>query len=144
MTNKRCSKCKLDKPLAEFYRSSSTKDGHRFECKICSNNASMEYAKAHWKTRIQPKTRGYRLQHRYGLTIQDFDKLILNQKGMCAICHEPLVVVNVDHCHKTGKVRGLLCSLCNLGVGKLRDDINILKSAIEYLNRHGTDLESNS
>lgn len=77
----------------------------------------------------------------FGLTLDDFNKLLEKQDYKCAICgfsdmsnknYFPLV----DHCHTTNKVRGLLCMNCNMGIGKLKDDVNILKSAIEYLERN--------
>lgn len=58
-----------------------------------------------------------------------------DQDGRCAICNKEMKQVNVDHCHKTQEVRGLLCTACNTGIGKLKDDISVLESAIKYLKR---------
>jgi len=58
----------------------------------------------------------------------------VDQEGKCAICFKIMDAPNVDHCHKTGKVRGLLCSLCNKGIGLFHDDIEKLLQAVEYLN----------
>ncbi len=86
--------------------------------------------------------RKYRLAL-YGLTQDDFNKMLENQKGVCAICVLPetaidkygnLLVLSVDHCHKTGKVRGLLCSRCNHLLGNAKDEVTILLRAVEYLN----------
>lgn len=80
-----------------------------------------------------------------GLTQEDYDRLLLQQNGACAICSGPptgggpggqLSVFCVDHDHKTGRVRGLLCSKCNIGIGSLRDDPAILRTAADYLDRH--------
>jgi uncharacterized protein YlaI len=62
----------------------------------------------------------------------------VKQKGCCAICgkHQTILnkTLNVDHCHKTGKIRGLLCTNCNHGLGKFYDNAEVLKVAINYLN----------
>ena len=80
---------------------------------------------------------------KYKMTLEDYNKLVENQKGLCAICeNEPGGMSNskkrlsVDHNHKTGKVRGLLCGSCNVGIGNLKN-INNLKSAIKYLKSNG-------
>jgi hypothetical protein len=73
----------------------------------------------------------------YGITVEDFDSMIKNQNGECAICGGVRVIVQgglcVDHCHKTNKVRGLLCNHCNTALGKFDDNIELLKNAIKYL-----------
>lgn len=82
---------------------------------------------------------------RYGLTNEEFERMFADQAGGCAICGEPLVlntasnkrrsVLHVDHCHKTGLVRGLLCGNCNLGIGMFADDPDKLRAAILYLEK---------
>lgn len=77
------------------------------------------------------------IKHTYGISIDDYNKMFINQEGRCAICktHQSELPkgLHIDHCHKTNKVRGLLCFKCNSGIGKLNDDVEILKSAIQYL-----------
>ncbi len=74
---------------------------------------------------------------RYGLTPLEFQKMLELQSGLCAICSTPFVSrPHVDHNHKTQKVRGLLCSNCNLGLGLFLDNPFILKMALEYLQSH--------
>jgi hypothetical protein len=68
----------------------------------------------------------------YGLTPVEHADLVARQKGLCAICNEPKDLC-IDHDHKTGQVRGLLCTNCNLGIGNLKDDPEILRKAIAYL-----------
>lgn len=75
---------------------------------------------------------------KFGITIDDYKTILLRQDGKCAICGSEIGDgmgnrLYVDHNHITGKVRGLLCSECNLGLGKFKDDVSILKKAIEYL-----------
>lgn len=77
---------------------------------------------------------------KYGLTLKCYEKMEKKQKGLCLICkgEEPSKKKKlvVDHCHSTGKVRGLLCSKCNQGLGYFMDDIQSLKIAIKYLKKN--------
>jgi hypothetical protein len=90
---------------------------------------------ASWVRRHPIKIQEYQLKAKYGLTPSALAALILRQKNCCAICHSRFINrnLNVDHDHKTGAVRGLLCSRCNWGIGHLRDDPSLLVLAIEYL-----------
>jgi len=82
--------------------------------------------------------REYRLKKRYGLSKEEFVEIVRKQKGLCAICPKPLSTSDhIDHCHGTGKVRGVLCRSCNLLLGYSYDNIRILLSAIKYLKRNG-------
>lgn len=76
------------------------------------------------------------LKNTYGITLEEYDAILKTQKGGCAICKVKAKILCVDHCHKTGKVRGLLCQLCNRSIGMMKDDISILESAIVYLKSH--------
>lgn len=77
------------------------------------------------------------LRRFYGITIEEYETMVNAQNGNCAICgrnkSEFKTSLHVDHDHKTGKIRGLLCSNCNSGIGNLRDDVSLLKKAINYL-----------
>lgn len=73
---------------------------------------------------------------KYGITQADYDQMVIDQDGKCAICGTTPEKLFVDHCHDTGNVRQLLCLLCNSGIGFLRDNTTILKSAVDYLTRH--------
>ena len=81
------------------------------------------------------------LKRAYGITLEQYEDMLAEQEGLCAICRKPELgrtqygVKNlaVDHCHKTGKVRGLLCQKCNRAIGQLHDDVESLKRAIEYI-----------
>jgi len=85
----------------------------------------------------RPKARGKRY-HLYGLTEEDVETLRAAQEYGCAICRRPLEESEVvDHCHETDQVRGLLCSLCNSGLGFFRDDPHLLKMAMYYLTNKG-------
>jgi len=81
----------------------------------------------------------YDIKKRYGITWGEYDKLFRKQRGRCAICRKPpnpnsrRKRLSVDHCHATKKVRGLLCSLCNCMVGRLKEDPKKFDRAIRYL-----------
>ena len=73
---------------------------------------------------------------RYGLTPEQYIDLFEAQGGVCAICGSPDTAGknwHIDHCHKTGKTRGILCQGCNLGLGNFRDDVDRLHLAVAYL-----------
>lgn len=84
------------------------------------------------------------LKRKYGLSIEDYEGMVEAQQGCCRICgghggdrgwitKRERAKLFVDHCHETGKVRGLLCHQCNAGLGMFRDSPNLLTSAISYL-----------
>jgi len=73
------------------------------------------------------------LKVRYGMTEADYNKMLTSQKGRCFICGRVEDIFHIDHCHKTGKVRGLLCGSCNRALGLFKDNPDNLKKAIEYL-----------
>lgn len=81
-----------------------------------------------------------RLWARFRMRVAEYEALLRAQNGVCAICGNEEGVAGrrlaVDHCHATGKIRGLLCALCNTGIGKLGDSSSALRRAVEYLERH--------
>lgn len=86
--------------------------------------------------RRKDKLTGYaskRRWARYGLTVEEGQALIEKANGSCMICGKPHKSLNVDHCHETGKVRGMLCSNCNTGIGLFKDNTGLLQAAIDYL-----------
>ena len=94
-----------------------------------------------WQDGNPTKRKSQRLR-KYGLTLQEFNAMMESQSGACAICgHSDMSTPNffpvVDHCHSSGKVRGILCMACNMGLGKFKDDPSRLLSAASYLKSHG-------
>lgn len=74
----------------------------------------------------------------YGITLDDYNKLFEKQNGRCAICSKTQErTLHVDHCHSSGRVRGLLCQKCNMAIGLLHDSADLLKKAVKYLNKKG-------
>lgn len=92
----------------------------------------IEYRK---RTKEQARKRHY--EYRYGFSTEVYEAAVERQGGKCAICRSARSTtkrsLHVDHCHKTGKFRGILCSRCNSGIGNLRDDPKLLARAIAYL-----------
>lgn len=86
--------------------------------------------------KYQPVARWDRhLRSKYGMEAGQWDAMLREQSGRCLCCGDPLVEPRVDHCHATGRVRGLLCPQCNTGLGHFRDDPERLRLGIEYLSR---------
>lgn len=83
---------------------------------------------------------------KYGMTVEQYEDLVKSQDGKCAICEQPessfdgktgsLKNLCVDHCHNTGKIRGLLCFRCNATLGKLEDNPLLLRAMWDYLHEH--------
>lgn len=115
-------------------------------CRACENKRNLE--RYHVKYKGNParvSSYKYTLKTNYGLTQQDFQTMFDSQQGKCAICATVLYNVFtvsdgkrgcVDHCHHTGKVRGLLCNMCNSGIGKLKDDPKLIRKALVYLEKN--------
>jgi Recombination endonuclease VII len=125
---KRCPCCGESKPLEDFPRNRRTKDGLAAYCKPCHN------AKGRASRERSGGARKYHLWLRYGLTLDDVDRLLTSQAGVCAICgaRDPQ---HVDHDHDSGRVRGLLCFNCNGGLGQFKDNASNLRRAADYLDQ---------
>ena len=124
----------MSKNFKEFYAAPTNKDGRDGKCKACRAVAD---AKRRETRAYKEQMRRKHYRKKYGIAIEDYDRLFELQDGKCAICGDSdtgkFNHLCVDHDHKTGEVRGLLCNPCNKGIGCLRDDKEILKSAIGYL-----------
>jgi hypothetical protein len=90
-----------------------------------------------WRKDNVGHEKNWRLKHTHGITLVDYNNLFLKQQGKCKICQkhqsEFKVPLNVDHCHKTNVIRGLLCTKCNTALGSLEDNPVYLQNAIDYL-----------
>lgn len=153
-----CTKCKEEKSLSDFHKHKSNKTGIRTICKICSTNYSSNWYKNNTEKSLQTKKKWRevskqtdplklklrdkesKLKCNFGITLDDYNRMFVTQNGNCGICkinQEKLKTpLGVDHCHKTGKVRELLCSNCNTALGLLKEDINVLEATIEYIKRN--------
>ena len=101
--------------------------------KFCSTECYNQFRKLN-KTDKKLQEKKDQIKHKYGLSIEDFEKIKIEQSNQCSICRKEFVKTpHIDHCHKTGRVRGLLCLKCNRGIGMLDDDVGNLERAINYL-----------
>lgn len=88
------------------------------------------------KNEIHKRLRKYRYSKEYNITLEQYNNMLLAQNGVCAICGQKGErMLCVDHDHTTGKVRGLLCDLCNRGLGFFKENTNIIIKALVYLNK---------
>jgi hypothetical protein len=128
---KYCKKCNTSKPLVDFGKDKSSKDGLNRRCKKCSVAQSTT-----WWQNNKNKKRNSNLKYAYGISLTDFEQIKLNQNNQCAICYKVFVNsvdICVDHCHTNKKVRGLLCNNCNKALGLFKDSLQSLENAIQYL-----------
>lgn len=135
MENKTCKTCGETKPITDFYKSNQYFSSH---CKVCDSKKNKAYHEKH-KERRHLQHRAWRTKSKYGLTLEEYDEMLKSQGNLCAICGNLETIdraMAVDHDHVTGLVRGILCSNCNNGLGRFKDDIKVLENAIEYLRNH--------
>jgi hypothetical protein len=125
----RCTSCGDLKPIAQFTRSRAKTSGRHSHCRPCHYAQTKESAE-----RLHGSTRDLHLKRRYGLTSADVDAMAQAQGGVCLLCQER-PAQHVDHDHLTGAVRGVLCSCCNQGLGNFRDRADVMRQAIDYLER---------
>jgi hypothetical protein len=138
-----CSDCGLEKDFSEFnqIKSGSRKTILRRMCKLCYNSRQSVYKKQRLAN-MDPQTR-QRNNIRHSAKYIGLDPEVIlahfdSHSGRCDICNEKELAKNgrlhIDHCHKTGTFRGLLCAKCNTGLGLFRDNPDLLIAAINYLN----------
>ena len=91
------------------------------------------------KEYLAPFKMAFNLKDKYGITVEDYNRMLAEQNGVCAICggvNENGKKLAVDHNHSTGKVRGLLCGICNRTVGNLRDSAELASKTADYIRKH--------
>lgn len=149
-----CPKCKHSKNLEFFSRDLSTSDGKRSHCKECCSSSYKNYRinnkekraieGKEWRKNNPDAVINHNFKNnlkKFGLTVEIYNNMLKAQNHVCAICEKPEMTkrnnkikqLSVDHCHATGKVRGLLCTKCNTGIGLLREDPIIIQKAKDYL-----------
>lgn len=146
---KACKKCRVEKPRSEFHSNRGHKDGLQGYCKPCEIIRVREYTLQH-----PAEVKAYRIKYnlnnaeqrwgnnirlKYGITKVQYHEMFVAQNKSCAICQRPRGErkLHVDHCHVTGKIRGLLCNRCNTMLGGARDEVHTLARGIQYLAEHG-------
>ena len=124
---KLCTKCNEVKELSAFSESKSEKGYKQYRCRDCNKR---------YREGRKEIIRDYQLKHRFGISLDEYKEMLKNQNNSCKICNSVCKTgrsLAVDHNHKTGNIRGLLCAYCNRGIGLLHDDINLLEEAVKYL-----------
>ena len=152
MKTKKCNTCERDLDINLYNKHPHGALGLRGSCKKCENIKRRHYidhedvrrrkieSEKEYRKRPEYARRklGYRLKAQYNISLEEFDAFCEKQNNVCAICGKPNKGgkrLRVDHNHDTGKVRGLLCDCCNIGIGYFFDDTTALSSAINYLNK---------
>ena len=148
---KTCRKCGEEKGITAFGVNNSKTDGLNCYCKICvreinkkSKKANPERVKAEKNAWVKKSREAHPEQWAkyartsnakpYNITAEQFNALLKGQNNLCAICVSTFKKTpHIDHCHATGKVRGLLCYKCNIGIGLLGDNADICEAAAYYL-----------
>lgn len=129
---KLCSRCEEILPLKSFWKSRN-KEARKGRATYCCK-CMKEYEAKRYE---EGKTRNGRLERLYGITLEQYDKMLEEQSNCCALCGSSSPKRGsrfiVDHCHKTGNVRALLCHLCNIFIGMAGDNPNLLRKAADYL-----------
>ena len=128
----KCSGCKKWLSIDNYSKNKSQTTGIHYECRSCN----------------KLRGRDTNLKNKYGLSSKEVETILELQNNKCGICMQSIEIsldshksnystrANVDHCHKTKKIRGVLCTLCNMGLGKFKDDISRLEMAINYLKKN--------
>lgn len=132
-----CTACKKLKPIGEFNKDKKNVHGLKVKCRECSHDHYAKTQKENNKTSMRKRN----LNVKFSLSSDEYEALSHSQGNVCAICGQPETKINqgsiaqlgVDHDHETGRIRGLLCQNCNLGLGHFKDSIQSLSNAIDYL-----------
>lgn len=150
----KCWKCRKFKACTAFNKNSFKKRGLSDECRICKSDLDREY-RLKYPDRIQEYKRTHKnfmrcskYKRKYGITLLEYLKLLEKQNYKCKICKQGETYHNpynkklkknlaVDHCHKSGHIRGLLCGNCNKGLGLFKDDTTLLSRAGKYIKKNG-------
>lgn len=137
-----CTKCGIEKMVGDFTKRKASSDGVSCWCKNCSRLYMLA-----WRQLNPSSTRSQQIKTCFGITQEQYLAMLAQQNNSCACCGDsfdsiPPVVIqktgkprapHIDHCHTTGKVRGILCNGCNTGLGLFKDSPKRLQLAAQYL-----------
>jgi Recombination endonuclease VII len=133
---KYCGCCKMHLPVLYFSKNKAKKDGLQERCKSCRSKHHQTVK--HLRKKPTKEQKRKQLIKSYSLSVKEYETLLKNQNNKCAICYSEnwgRISPCIDHCHVTGKVRGLLCNTCNMALGLFKDNMEILENAKNYLKR---------
>ena len=131
---KKCVKCKNEKRESDFYENLRASSGLHSYCKKCVTDVN-----ASWKRKNPLKARSYAIKARYGISEDKVRDLLARQNFKCAICMVKIdfrFSGHIDHDHKSGEVRGILCGSCNRAIGLLKDDHVVIAEAAAYIENY--------
>lgn len=154
-----CTKCGASRQISAYSKDRSKPDGRHSQCKLCHRahyeamvlrRTAEEHQRAkdrsrQWRLdnpkRASRTVRNATLKKKYGITADEYDRMFSAQGNSCAICgrseHGGNGAFHVDHDHKTGKIRAILCQGCNTSLGHMNEDPSLLRKAATYLEEHG-------
>lgn len=123
-----CITCNNEKLINKFPVDNRRPLGVTAVCLDCVNEQRR-------KVRTPDIVRNDNLWQQHGITTEDYNRMYVAQEGKCGICKKHFERMHVDHCHETNRIRELLCGNCNLGIGNLQDDAEIIQNALEYIKK---------
>jgi len=140
---KTCTKCNEARVISQFWRDRRSRDGRAARCKTCRSaghkarrRANPDKERERNRRRYQANKTRERERHtlrKYGVSLADYDAMLVAQNGACAVCKSPASkTLDIDHDHASGRVRGLLCTSCNRMIGHAGDDAERLLAAATY------------
>ena len=142
---KTCRDCRETKPLDEFPLQKGGRHGRHPLCKPCraaqerrryARDREAILARHRANPAYKEQARWQKILKKRGATRAQYEAMYATQGGRCAVCGDAYDVLHVDHDHSTGRVRGLLCVRCNIGIGQFHDDPAALRQAARYLRAH--------
>jgi hypothetical protein len=150
LQSKLCKDCNTEKPISEYHGHKGARDRLQAFCKPCCRQRNIAWRERNphklveYQRNRAPRPasvrRDQQLRREYGIDQNRYNELLDQQHGRCAICKEvpaPIsgkrIALVVDHCHETNRIRGLLCTNCNVAIGHMKDDVERLRAAISYL-----------
>jgi len=153
METKYCRGCGEDRPLSEWHKAKDRKDGLATQCKRCVKRRSDKWYQENTERKRATAKRYYAdnedrfrenaYRSKYGIGVDDYERMYDEQGGVCALCSKPETArekwngkvrrLAVDHCHETGRVRGLLCYRCNHIISCLGDNLNSALKLVRYM-----------
>jgi hypothetical protein len=153
-----CIRCKETKLESEFFKEKGRASGYRGYCKSCCKDKKAETRQRKSKGEPPPQRKktvrttvsfcktpqgvwSRHIKAKFGITIDQYNEMLDKQNGQCAICGTTTPdskhgVFSIDHCHATGKIRGLLCKKCNSGIGMFKESARSLEAAVAYLQQY--------
>lgn len=137
---KKCAECKLPRYRECFGVNNSAKDGLSYSCKECVAKQAARLRKTQ-PAKFRIRDRKNNARRKYGISLEEYDRRIA--KSRCEICSHKLDPAGtkqfkpaLDHCHSTGRIRGVLCGNCNVALGLFKDSVRVLNRAVRYLKKH--------